>query len=275
MKVHIRLLVILLFFFCTSLLAQSPIQLDEITYISEPDATNRPIDKTKPVSAIPASININEGMAHYNIPVQLTPGINNMVPSLSFGYNSSGNNGIMGLKWNLNAISSISRVSDNILADGAVNAPALNNSDNISLDGQRLILYSGSQLTTGSEYRTLVESHQRVEMTANGGFLVTEKNGLKKYYGESASHRLDFDKSGNSVTYVWLLEMVEDQFDNRINYHYLIDQNDKEYVLDKITYADADKAEVKFRYSNRTDTKYSYFLGNKMKQSALLKEIKV
>jgi hypothetical protein len=114
----------------------------------------RNLDYQKPVSTIPSVINVSGGNASYTIPLDLPPGINGMVPELSISYNSSAGNGVMGLKWSLNGLSEIRRGNKNHLFDGWNNHIHMNNLDRLYLDGQGLYCYSGSNLQSGSLYKT-------------------------------------------------------------------------------------------------------------------------
>jgi len=131
-----------------------PIENYKIPNLGVFDIPN-PIIHNKPVSAgvvgtILGGSSISPmGSANYTIPIDLPLGINNMQPSLSVNYNSQGGNGALGLCWDINGISSISRSTQNFYYDeinGTVesNSIKFNNYDRVSLDGRRLILINST-----------------------------------------------------------------------------------------------------------------------------------
>ena len=80
------------------------------------------------------------GGAVYSIPIEMPKGINGMQPQLSLVYNSQSGNGLVGWKWDLAGLSSITRTGQTLYHDGAMGGVTLNDlTDRFLLDGQRLI----------------------------------------------------------------------------------------------------------------------------------------
>ncbi len=268
-----------------SLLFGQGFPVSEVNYSNPQDALTRQLDKTKPVYSLPGSVNVVNGMGGYNIPIEMPVGINGLQPNISISYSSNTSNGIMGLGWNLGGLSYISRTGKTHAVDGWMSGFSLDDQeDNLALDGQRLIHYAGTPLGTNGSYRTLYQSYREILYTGNG-FTVTEKNGLKKYYGTTPATRLNYQRSvnGNPVDFeaIWLLEKVEDRNGNYMEYEYVTDATHHEWRLNKITYTKHESiptnnslCEVQFYYSTRNDVRDGYKIGNVMKQSHLLESIR-
>lgn len=143
--------------------AQTGITAQEASYLSSAPGLSRNINSTLPVYAIPGVADAANGSASYTIPIDIPDGIAGLQPSISVAYNSSTGNGLLGWGWNLSAGSVISRTGKNHLFEDRLSPVKFTNNDRLLLDGQRLVLYSGTSLASGSEYRTAVQSNQRVK----------------------------------------------------------------------------------------------------------------
>ena len=94
------------------------------------------------------------GAATYNIPISIPPGTRGVVPQLSIGYNSQGGNGLLGMGWNLSGLSAISRSGKSLAYDNEVSTVKLTNEDLFNLDGNRLVVTSGTNGAAASTYAT-------------------------------------------------------------------------------------------------------------------------
>ncbi len=267
----------LLFFLSVKFLWAQGDGLPNPVYVAEPDLT-RTIDQSKAVYAIPASINVAKGNASYTIPIEVPSGINGVTPTVAVSYSSAGGHGLLGWGWHLAAGSEITQSSKVYALDGVKRPMEFTNTDNpLTLDGQRLVLISGDGFIGGSEYRTYIESHQRVTVPDGGGFLVETKNGLKKYYGRTAASQLAFQVNGTGIVHKWLLDEVRDRNGNRMLYDYILDAATNSYRLNRIQYIiigqQSPKAEVRFYYTSRTDVKSGYIDGEHGRSEALLQRI--
>ncbi|MDR0506376.1 MAG: FG-GAP-like repeat-containing protein, partial [Dysgonamonadaceae bacterium] len=220
------------------------------------------------------------GAAIYNIPIEIPAGINGMQPNISLFYNSQSGNGIAGWGWNIGGLSLISRTGNTLYHDGKVAAVELKNSDNLILDGQRLILVSGTHFTNGAKYRTEIETYSDVAYKKIGNYLCFEvitKEGIKHEYGSSSDSYIE--AQGTSTPLVWLLKKVTDTNGNYMTYEYSKNSSGGEYRLSRINYTANDMAsvsavnEVSFEYEDRHDSTVCYVAGTKVLQTKRLKYI--
>jgi hypothetical protein len=170
------------------------------------------------------------GAASYQLPLLSPPGV--IKPSLSFQYSSQSGNGPLGVGWSLGGLSQISRCprirSIDGVDDGIVQ---FNADDRLCLDGQRLILKSGSAYgADGAEYRTQMESDSKIVgrgsfASGTAWFQVWTKSGEVLEFGNTADSRLALTPAGSStaVPYAWALNKASDRFSNYYTISYLQD----------------------------------------------------
>lgn len=96
-------------------------------------------------AVLPANIDVSViGAATYTVPIEVVPGTAGIQPNLSIVYNSMSGFGAMGQKWSLQGISAISRTPQSKYYDHNVSPVSFDTSDRFSLDGNRMLLFSGS-----------------------------------------------------------------------------------------------------------------------------------
>jgi hypothetical protein len=99
------------------------------------------------------------GAVSYRIPLVIPP--DNPPLHLELGYSGRGS-GSMGLGWGLRGLSAVTRCPRTIAQDGVRGAVRFDDNDRYCLDGQRLILVSGTYGQDGAEYRTELEIFTKV-----------------------------------------------------------------------------------------------------------------
>lgn len=174
--------------------------------IEIPVIVNPPALRAQDAGTLPGALTVGPGGdASYSIALAVPPGTAGMQPNLALNYSSSGTNGIAGLGWSLQGLSSIHRCGKTIAQDN-VNSPiGYTTADRLCLDGQRLVRVNGSAVpadadpsvkdaaywAAGGEYRTEIDSLSRVT-AVNGpliagvaaiAFKVEGKDGKIRYYG--------------------------------------------------------------------------------------------
>ena len=220
------------------------------------------------------------GGATYTIPIALPPGISGVRPTLSLTYNSQGGNGLAGWGWNVSGVSAITRVAATLFHDGRVgkvNFTTGNDGDRFALDGQRLLLKSGTYGAASSVYET--ESYSNLKITAYGTspfgasygpayFRVDFPDGSHAIFGNSANSHSRTD---------WAITYWEDGRGLRISYDYL--QADNNLSISKITYGAAGAGtpvnEVQFIYGVRNRTEQAFIGGVSFMRKKLLSEVRV
>ena len=173
-------------------------------------------DNTLLVGDINLSASVDQiGGASITIPIEVPVGVNGMQPNLALVYNSHSGYGVAGWGWGLSGLSTIQRTGNSYYHDDNLKEVTFTNSDNLLLDGERLLLHSGENLTMGSVYRTEHESFNHVEMSSseNNTFYVTSKDGTVSQY-LSAGYLL------NNSPFEWTIRRMEDTNGNYMTYSY-------------------------------------------------------
>ena len=240
------------------------------------------------VGALGGTVDVGAmGGATYTIPIELPAGINGMQPSLALVYNSQGGNGLLGWKWELAGLSSITRTGKTRYHDGVVGGVTLNDiTDRFMLDGQRLIQVQ--DYTDSIEFKTEQDNMAKImayvysleEARIVNNFKVWNSDGTILEYGFTADSRIDPQNGGNNAL-CWLLNKVSDRNGNSIVYNYTELQSSGEFYLESIQYTVNErlsvmpKFSVNFIYSNKSDYEFGYVAGNIVQQNRLLKTITV
>lgn len=213
----------------------------EYTSAAYPEMALLVVEKSASLGAIDGTFNVSStGLASYTIPLNLPPG-RRLAPSLSLVVDAFAGVAISGL-------SSIQRCGANLVEDNEIHGVRLDSSDELCLDGKRLVSIGTGNDEVGvfQEFRTFPDTQTRIRgygaPTANGfdvGSLVTySANGLVAHYGKTANSRV----SWRNVTRVWNKELEMDRRGNTIRYKYAAingsgkSPSTQEVVIDTITY---------------------------------------
>ena len=231
--------------------------------------------------ATPSSMGVSQqGAATYSIPIAVPPGIAGMEPKLSLEYNSQANNSLLGVGWNLAGLSAITRCPATIATDGTRSGVNYATTDRFCLDGQRLVLVSGTYGASGSVYRTERDGFSYI--TANGAqgvgpasFTIKTKAGLILQYGVTTDSAIKA-QNGTSVR-VWALNKTSDTVGNYMTVSYTTDAATGSYYPATLSYtgngSQAPTNSVQFNYTTRTDQIPLYTAGGVVKSTQLLSSI--
>ncbi|MFH0894114.1 MAG: SpvB/TcaC N-terminal domain-containing protein, partial [Bacteroidota bacterium] len=247
---------------------------------------NRTLDYNLPVGKTAGSAGVTpSGAATYSIPIFTSPGTAGMKPDLSIQYNSQSGVGLLGWKWDLAGLSSISRIQKNYYYDQKVAPVDFGTDDLFALDGNRLEMTVGSVYgEDGTEYATLYESFSRIVANgyANNGpqwFTVYTKDGMILEYGNTADSRIKAkDKNNNEYAFLWRLNKVTDQSGNYMLFEYT-QENGSSYIS-KIKYTGNANAgiepynEIVFQYTLKEDVNFGYVAGCGIADTKVLSGIK-
>ena len=138
---------------------------------------NRSLDNSYAVGTIIGEANVSQtGGATYQIPIEVPKGVAGFQPDISISYSSQSGAGLLGYGWSLNASSFVTRIGKSYYYDGMTESPDLSNTDNLILNGQRLILSSGTNFVNGAKYRTEIEGYNDITYKIKNAHAYLEVN---------------------------------------------------------------------------------------------------
>lgn len=268
------------------------IHSDKSSPLEESEGIGLPkLTRTTSVGTMGGEFVVNgNGGATYNVPIEVPPGTNGVQPDISIQYNSQAGNGLLGVGWSINGISSIKRIGQSPDRDGAKTAVNLAIQDRFAIDGQALVAYrdtaTGVYFSTpdlvkknygksGVEYRTEIDTWARVFAHHQCGdgpcyFQVLSKDGSISEYGRTADSRLEPDAKTNGVVREWLVNKVTDRNGNYVQLEYEEDPQHQWYYPKAIYYTGnakvglAPQRAILFEYEKREDTIIHYVGGSKI-----------
>ncbi|WP_277014692.1 FG-GAP-like repeat-containing protein [Flavobacterium lindanitolerans] len=234
--------------------------------------------RTADVGKTTLNLDISQGGAAVaTLPIILPPGVNGFTPEISLQYNSQSGNGIAGYGWNLGGTSSITRIPATKFHSGKIGDIRINESDFFALDGQRLLLKSGTYGQPNAEYQTENYSNIRVfsrlSVPTAGGmgpeyFEVWYPDGSRAVYGSSPT-------SKTAVEYG--VSYRESNLGATIQYNYSNSNNILKLV--KISYGalgtNVNMNVVDFSYQNSIRPEQSYVWGQNLSKDFILSKISV
>ena len=219
------------------------------------------------------------GAATYSVPLTLPPGIGEVVPSLALTYNSQAGDGIAGWGWSLAGLSSIARVGATLHHDGFIDPVDLDDNDRFALDGQRLLLKTGTYGQAGSTYQT--ENFNNILVVAKGqthpkGSAVPQEFVVHYPDGSQAGYRLSHPKVISDVE--WTITYWIDPQGNRIDYYYGQDAISVP-MIETIKYGGQDREShpnsINFEYEDRKQQHENYIGGYLYKRTQKLISITI
>jgi RHS repeat-associated protein len=224
----------------------------------------------------------SSGTAVYTLPIAVPPSIKSVAPAINLVYSSGVRGGIAGQGWSINSISTISRIATRRDIDGFVDGVDFDDNDKLALDGQRLLIKSGTYWAPGSTYETEYKSNTRIELKVEGTttyFIVTSPDGSRSWYGSKGSGSLQNSVSLNS----WYIVHYEDANGNFIDYNYktVIYNSTNQLYIDTITFSGnaaagiAAQNKIAFIYSASKRVERDYIKGQAVYSTQILNSIQV
>lgn len=204
---------------------------DSIPY--EPVFPNPNTSSTNPYSVgtpeIASSVS-NSGAAVYDLKIHVPDG-GPLTPQIGLSYNSQfAGYGLAGYGCNITGISAITRGGHDLFHDDYQKGVTYTSSDNLYIDGKRLILQSGVSGQNGATYT--VEGAPFTKVVVHGNyqnnstttwFEVTTNTGMTYEYGRSGNSCISFkNKKGYSRIASWYVNKATDRYSNYITYNYAV-----------------------------------------------------
>jgi RHS repeat-associated protein len=246
------------------------------------------------VGSLSGKLEVNEaGAAVYNVPINVPPGTAGMTPKLSITYSSNQKNGLLGMGFSLEGLTSIVRAPQNKAQNGQIHGVDFTDADKFSLGGQQLVAIKGDYGQDQTEYRTYIDSQSKIISYGRQGngpqsFKVWTKGGQIAEYGVSEDSRLKAyieDPQGkvldDQTVKQWTLNKIEDTAGNYLQVHYFKDEANGIFYPTEIDYSGNDAAGIKpynkveFVYADRPDARTLYHAGSKSVLNKRLSEVKV
>ncbi|WP_444886553.1 DUF4225 domain-containing protein [Microbulbifer sp. JMSA008] len=201
----------------------------------------------------------SQGDALVSIPIEVAPGVNSLVPNLGIRYSGARyrerNNemlpeDILGYGWRLSGLQEIRRCVKNRPNTDRI---MLDDSDSLCLNGQPLVLVSGSYWEPGSKYRKLKDDFSLIELKETDDqpwFLVNKPNGDIYEFGNTNDSQV---RAGQNPSFAWSINKITDAFGNSLAYRYHLDTVEGINYPLEIIYGNEGDARIEFAYGTRSD----------------------
>jgi|GEM_PF-4091500 len=163
------------------------------------------------------------GAITYSVPISVPSGIKSMAPKITLDYSGQAGNSLAGYGWNISGLSTITRIPSTAYHDGTIDPVNFDSLDRFALDGQRLLVKSGTYGADGTVYET--ENFSTFKIKAHG----------TSPYGNGPSHFTVFHPDGSIAWYglnsnsrgrmEWAITKLQDPQGNYIFYTYALTNN--------------------------------------------------
>ncbi|MDP8265860.1 MAG: SpvB/TcaC N-terminal domain-containing protein [Candidatus Aceula meridiana] len=194
------------------------------------------------------------GTAAVSLSIQAPRGRAGIEPAIFLSYNSGLPNGFLGVGWSLSL--------GKIIRSTKFGIPKYTNEDTFVLaqsgSQQKLVDISGDE----TEFRPEIEgAFMKIEFINNDHWLVTDRKGIKYYFGQGDDSRV-VDPDNTSRVFEWDLDRVEDLHGNYMVITHTKDLN--QIYPDKIYYTGNSQtglephARIEFHWDSRLDKIFSY-----------------
>ncbi|MFP2996910.1 RHS repeat-associated core domain-containing protein [Spongiivirga sp. MCCC 1A20706] len=205
------------------------------------------------------------GALTYNIPIDIPVGIQGVEPNISLNYNSQAGNGLAGWGWDIAGLSVITRIPSTKFHDNEIDPVDFDLMDRFSLDGQRLILKTGSYGGNGAVYQT--ENYSNIKIISYGTNTISGVTGPKYFKviypsGSIAMYGYN-DDSRSHMDYA--ISYFENPQGIKINYVY--ESSNNKIRINSISYGSRNSSgginQINFNYATRLQPTQAYINGVK------------
>lgn len=170
------------------------------------------------------------GAAVWSMAFDVPKGVGDVTPQIGLVYSSQASNGIVGWGVSVSGISCITRGLKTNFYDGGIRGVKYDAHDALFLDGQRMLLSTGTEGTTGSTYVLEGNPYTTVTITSANAitgplsFEVVKPDGHVCRYGTTDNARLRFtDGGGAQRVHSWYVSREEDPNGNYVEFSYMHD----------------------------------------------------
>lgn len=218
----------------------------------------------------------DSGQAIFTVPIAMPASIGDVGPIINLVYASGQQGGIVGQGWNISSISAIARMSTRADIEGYRDGVDFDADDKLSLDGQRLLLKSGTYWGNNSTYETEVQSNTKIQLVETGTsmyFIVTNADGSRAWYGNyggmNATDLTAFyitrfeDTNGNFMTYHYSKPLAKSLCLTEIRFSANVTTNPTPFN------------KIVFTYGTALRKEYAYINGIKIEKAEILKKVEV
>jgi RHS repeat-associated protein len=262
---------------------QDTVSADEVKGTKSPGSKNKSSQTqtssvTAPVDAGRTMGNLDvsaSGAATYAIPISVPPGIAGVAPQVALTYSSQAGNGLAGYGWNISGVSTISRIPATRFHDNIIGRVNIDMNDRYALDGQRLILKSGTYGADGSEYQT--ENYSNVRVIARGTSSLNNGPNTFDVYYPDGSHAVYGEQYGSRSPTDFAIDYIDNPQGIRINYTYVPSNNT--IAISSISYGAKGSGTpintINFVYQDRQRKEQAYIGTYSFYRDKILSEINV
>lgn len=161
----------------------------------------------------------DDGAFNYTIPIFTPPGPRGIQPSVALSYSSNGGVGYVGRGWAISGLSAITRCNKTVAQDGAAAKVSLVAADAYCLDGNRLMLQSGTGTygQNNSEWATEISDFSRIKATTTNpvtgpdSWVVERRDGTIWTYGTSTGSAV----TASGIVHMWYVSEIRDRSANQ------------------------------------------------------------
>jgi RHS repeat-associated protein len=224
----------------------------------------------------PGSLDVSiSGAATYNVPIAVAPGINGVMPQIALTYSSQGGNGVAGYGWAISGLSAITRIPRTLFHDGFVGGVNGNLDDRFALNGQRLLLKSGTYGADGAEYQT--ENYSNLRIVSRSSIGVGLGPAYFDVYYPDGSHAVFGQNSDSFTKNTYAINYIDNPINARISYSYI--KSNETLVISHIDYGALSSGtpmnQISFVYTARSRNEQSFIGGTALYKTSLLSQINV
>jgi hypothetical protein len=193
-----------------------------------------------------AEVDAFSAQVKYKVPVELPGAVRGFRPALDFMYSGDLGNGPLGVGWSI-GVPQLRRTL-------RLGVPSYTSADEIELigvgEGGRIFSIGNNQWRVEGKGNSF-----KIEQQANGGFKVTDAQGIQYFFGGSTAARHYAD----TRVQAWLLDSVIDLAGQTITLGYTRDQN--EVYLQSMIWGPNQNYKATLTYQSRPDSVLSYRRG--------------